>query len=249
MIRDCEELGVLARRPHALGDVLFMDERTAALASYHRNNVVHLFVLPALVAATFNNRYEVGAERIADLVARLYPCLRNELYLRSHEGTLDAEVARLVDAMVSMGLLERNGQRLTRSSAAGAQLRLCAQIVQPFLERYYLGVAMLLGQGSGTQGRRAFVARCSDAAEQLSLIYALNSPDLFYPELFENFVEYLQSQGLAREDDDGYLAFEADMLGALATALGGMLQAQLRRTLVNLAGLAVTYPSGRAAGA
>lgn len=250
IVRDCEELGWLVRRPHTLGDILLMDERTAVLASYYRNNVVHVFVLPALIAATFNNRYELGRERIVGLVGRLYPCLRNELYLRLHEpDALAEEVERLSDVMVSIGLLESDGTRLSRSSTAGAQLRLCAQIVQPFLERYYLGVAVLLGQGSGAFGRRAFIVRCSEAAEQLSLIYALNSPDLFHSELFENFVEYLASEALIYEDDDGRLVFEEGSLGALATALGGMLQAQLRRTLVNLAGLAVTHPSGSAAGA
>lgn len=249
MIRDCEQLGWLSRRPHALGDILSMNERTAALASYYRNNVVHLFVLPALVAAAFNNRYELESERVVDLVMRLYPCLRNELYLRLDKVELAEEVARQIDVMVSVGLLERDGDRLSRASAAAAQLRLCAQIVQPFLERYYLGAAVLLGQGRSALGRRAFIARCSEAAEHLSLIYALNSPDLFQAELFENFVGYLEDAGLVHEDEQSRVAFDEDELGGLAAALGLMLQAQLRRTLVNLAGKAASHPSGRAAGA
>ncbi|MEO5595713.1 MAG: glycerol-3-phosphate 1-O-acyltransferase PlsB, partial [Lysobacteraceae bacterium] len=42
-----ETIGILQRTPHALGDVLWMDEATAVLQTYYRNNVLHLFVATA----------------------------------------------------------------------------------------------------------------------------------------------------------------------------------------------------------
>ncbi len=40
--------GMLERRTHPLGDVLRMDEKNAVLATYYRNNVLHLFAMPSL---------------------------------------------------------------------------------------------------------------------------------------------------------------------------------------------------------
>jgi glycerol-3-phosphate O-acyltransferase len=249
MIRECEELGWLERRRHGLGDVLGMDERTAVLASYYRNNVVHMFVLPALLASAFNNRADLSLVQIGDLVAHLYPCLRNELYLRLTDAEIEAELSKLAAAMVELRLLERAPGRLSRRQPATAQLALCAQIVLPFFERYYLGVTVLLGQGSGALRGRELIARCSEAAERLSLIYELNSPDLFQANLFENFVSYLEDSQLLHEDSEGRLAFDETPLNDLAVALGFVLPAQLKRTLTNLAGLAVAAPSSLSAGA
>jgi glycerol-3-phosphate O-acyltransferase len=119
--------------------------------------------------------------------------------------------------------------------------------VLPYFERYYLGVTVLLGQGAGALSRHDLIRRCSDAAEQLSLIYALNSPDLFQANLFDNFVSYLEDAQLLYENAEGRLAFDEGSLNELAVALGFVLPPQLKRTLINLAGLAAATPSDREA--
>jgi glycerol-3-phosphate O-acyltransferase len=45
-----EEISMLSRTAHPLGDVLSVDEDTAVLLSYYRNNVLHLFTASAWIA-------------------------------------------------------------------------------------------------------------------------------------------------------------------------------------------------------
>jgi glycerol-3-phosphate O-acyltransferase len=241
MIERCEKLDWLKRRPHALGDILYMDERGAVLASYYRNNVLHLFALPSLIAAGFINRPDITPARLHSLVAELYPCLRGELYLRLDHSTLPDQVDRTIAAMLQIGLLESRAGMLVRpaeSNARAAQLRLCAEIVQPFLERYYLGILLLLTEGSGALARRELVRRCAAASEQLSLVYSLGSPDLFQAALFDTWISYLSEIGVLTEDAAGMLTFDDALLQELAGALGFVLPPRLRQTLMNLAGAA-----------
>ena len=249
MIAHCERMQWLARRSHALGDVLHMDERRAVLASYYRNNILHLFVLPSLIAAAFINRAELTPTRLKSLVAELYPCLRSELFLSLSRADLGTEVERVTDAMLELGLLESRPGMLTRppeATSRAAQLRLCAEIVQPFVERYYLSVALLLGQGRGVLTAAELVKRCRAASEQLALVYSLNSPDLFQASLFDNWVAFLQESGMLVEAAAGALTYDEPMLEELAGALAFVLPAQLRQTLVNLAGAAARPLSGNA---
>ena len=245
-IRQSESLGWLERKRHPLGDILRMHERTAILASYFRNNIVHLFVLPGLLAAAFANRNHLTWREVEGLVANLHACLRKELYLSP--GTLARRLKALRDAMEELGLLEQRNDTWASNPSTAAQLELCAQIVRPFLERYYLGVAVLLGQGSGRLRRVDFIARCSEAAEQLALIYSLHSPDLFQTGLFDNLVSYLEERGVLSQSSQGVLSFETAMLDELANMLGKVLPPQLRRTLLNLAGTASLNPSSAVAG-
>jgi glycerol-3-phosphate O-acyltransferase len=247
MIARCERMQWLKRRSHALGDVLYMDERRAVLASYYRNNILHAFVLPALIAAAFINRVELAPSRLKSLIAELYPCLRSELYLRLAGAALEEETEVVIDAMLELGLLESRPGALTRpadASSRSAQLRLTAEIVQPFLERYYLTVVLLLGQGSGVLASRELVARCRAASEQLALIYSLNSPDLFHAGLFDNWVSYLVDAGTLRVAPDGTLKFDREDLEELAGCLAFALPVGMKLTLQNLAGAVVETPSG-----
>jgi len=247
MIERCERMRWLSRRPHELGDVLYMDERHAVLASYYRNNIVHLYALPALVAAGFVNRSELTAARLRTLVAELYPCLKGELFLRLGRAELEEATDAVVAAMVELGSLDVRAGVLVRpadGSPRAGQLRLCAEILQPFIERYYLCVSLLLAAGSGVLRAAELVRRCRAASEQLALIYALNSPDLFQAELFDTWVEYLRGAALLGEDSGGVLSFDEGVLAELAAALGFVLPAGLRQTLVSLAGTAAPPPSG-----
>ena len=47
IVRYCEQFGFLKRKPHKLGDILYLEEKDAILLSYFRNNVAHLFALPS----------------------------------------------------------------------------------------------------------------------------------------------------------------------------------------------------------
>jgi glycerol-3-phosphate O-acyltransferase len=247
MIAQCERLRWLSRRVHPLGDVLYMDERRAVLASYYRNNIIHFFALPSLLAAAFINRAELSVTRLQSLVTELYGCLRAELYLRLAGPELEDGIERAVAAMLALGLLEDRSGLLVRpadSSARAAQLRLCAEIVQPFLERYYLCVQLLLCAGRHALTRAELVRRCKAASERLALIYSLNSPDLFQSDLFANWIGFLEQSGIVSGNES--LAFDEPTLAELAGALGFALPPRLRQTLVHLASAATPPASGEA---
>ena len=55
MIRHCDSLRMLYRQSHPLGDIVGMSESTAVLSSYYRNNVLHLLLMPSLLASAFLN--------------------------------------------------------------------------------------------------------------------------------------------------------------------------------------------------
>ena len=48
-----EKLNVIKRTAHPLGDVVSMSEHEAVLMTYFRNNVQHLFAIPASIACCF----------------------------------------------------------------------------------------------------------------------------------------------------------------------------------------------------
>ncbi len=50
-----EEIGLITRTQHPLGDVLGVEGDQAVLLSYFRNNVLHVFILPALIACVSRN--------------------------------------------------------------------------------------------------------------------------------------------------------------------------------------------------
>ncbi len=233
-----EQMGMLERRKHPLGDVLRMVEQNAVLATYYRNNVLHLFALPALVACAFLNNPAMRPEDIQRLVWRVYPYIRQELYLRWREDELPGVVDGVLAALARQGLLERapDGtvwRRPTTGSAEAVRLSVLAQAAIQTIERYYLAIALLLHSGRSTLTAEALEQRCVAMAQRMSMLYGLAAPEFFDRAMFRNFIDLLRSRGVIRNDGEGRLTYDEALL-AVAEDARIVLSEQIRNSILQV---------------
>lgn len=238
IVQHGEQLQVLQRQTHPLGDVLSMTENKAILATYFRNNVLHLMVLPSAIASCFLSNRSVRTEDIQRLSWRLYPYVRDELFLRWSEEELPQVVLDTLRMLGTHGLLESmdDGATWTRpkvGSAAAVQLSVLAQMSMQIIERYYLSVALLLRAGSGKISQDALEQQCFLMAQRMSLLYELNSPDFFDKSLFKNFYDLLRKRGVLGVNAEGRLTY-TDMLFAVADDAQLVLHEQIRNSVLQV---------------
>jgi glycerol-3-phosphate O-acyltransferase len=238
IIRYGEQLGLLERRPHPLGDVLRMDERNAVLATYYRNNVLHLFAMPSLVACAFLNNSVMRHEDIQRLLWRVYPYVRAELCLRWREDELPGVVDGVLAALARRGLLERDAEgsvwrRTTTGSAEAVRLSVLAQATIQTVERYYLAIALLLRAGRSTVTLDALEQRCVAMAQRMTMLYGLAAPEFFDKAMFRDFIELLRQRGVIRLDGDGRLTYD-DALLAVAQDARVVLSEQIRNSILQV---------------
>ncbi len=238
IIRCGEQMGMLERRAHPLGDVLRMAERNAVLATYYRNNVLHLFALPSLVACAFLNNPAMRHEDIQRLVWRVYPYIRQELFLRWREEELPGVVDGVLEALAAQGLLERVGdgtiwRRPPTGSAEAVRLSVLAQATIQTIERYYLAIALLLRAGPSVLATDALEQRCVAMAQRMSMLYGLAAPEFFDRAMFRDFIELLRQRGVIRQDGEGRLTFD-DALLAVAEDARIVLSEQIRNSILQV---------------
>jgi glycerol-3-phosphate O-acyltransferase len=238
IIRYGEQMGLIERRPHPLGDVLRMDERNAVLATYYRNNVLHLFAMPSLVACAFLNNSAMRHEDIQRLIQRVYPYVRAELCLRWREGELPGVVDGVLAALAQLGLLEREAEgsvwrRSTTGSAEAVRLSVLAQATIQTIERYYLAIALLLRAGRGNLTPDALEQRCVAMAQRMSMLYGLAAPEFFDRAMFRDFIELLRQRGMIRLDGDGRLDHD-DALLSVAQDARIVLSEQIRNSILQV---------------
>ncbi|MGO9632588.1 MAG: glycerol-3-phosphate 1-O-acyltransferase PlsB [Steroidobacteraceae bacterium] len=223
MIRYAESMGMIERQPHPLGDIMRMSADSAVLATYYRNNILHLFAMPSLLACCFIGNTRMSSVDIQRLVWRVYPFIRAELALRWPEADIGAATDSLLEAFVRSKLLQVNEdrsewQRPAPTSLEAIQLSLLAQATIQTVERYYLVIALLLKAGSGNIGQQALEQRCHLMAQRMSLLYGLNSPEFFDRSLFRNFIELLCRREVITASAGGTLTFGEPLLGVAADA-------------------------------
>jgi glycerol-3-phosphate O-acyltransferase len=235
MIKHGERMRLLQRLKHPLGDVMQMSEETAVLMTYFRNNVMHLLALPSLIACTFLNNRTMTTADIQRLLWRIYPYVRDELFLRWSEPQMGAVALEVLEDLANHGLLDRadatTWRRPPTGSAEAVQLSVLAHITVQIIERYYLVIAVLLKAGSGRVSQTVLESQCQLMAQRMSLLHELNSPEFFDKTLFKNFVDLLRDRKVLTVNGDGRLCY-GDNFAGIADDAQLVLQEQIRNSVL-----------------
>jgi glycerol-3-phosphate O-acyltransferase len=230
------ELKVITIDRQRSGNIVRMGPEHAVLATYYRNNVLHLFALPSLIACCFLSNAMMRTEDVLRLASRIYPYIAAELFLPWNEDEVPAVFTEMLAAMAQRGLLIREGDLWYRPapvSAAAMQLSLLAQSMIQTIERYYLAIALLIRSGSGVITQKLLEEDCQLMAQRMTALYGLNSPEFFDPSLFESFIDLLRGRDVVRADENGRLTFDDVLLRVEADAQL-VLSEQLRHSILQV---------------
>jgi glycerol-3-phosphate O-acyltransferase len=233
-----ESMKVLQRQPHRLGDLARMSDEGAVLMTYYRNNVLHLFALPSLIACAFISNAVVPTADIQRLAWRIYPYISAELFLKWSEEELPAAVDAMLQALARQGVLEpvEGGlawRRPAPTSPRAVQLSLLAQATIQTIERYYLAIALLLQAGSGTLTAKGLSERCQLMAQRIGMLYGFNSPEFADRAMFDNFIGLLLEREVLKAGEGGVLLYD-EVLARVAADAEFVLSEQIRHSILQV---------------
>ncbi|UXY51724.1 glycerol-3-phosphate 1-O-acyltransferase PlsB [Pseudomonas tohonis] len=238
LIQYVQSMNLLAEQKDALGKILYLDEQNAVLMTYYRNNVLHIFALPALLASFFQSSGRSSREQILRYTRALYPYLQAELFIRWNLDELDAVVDQWLAAFVEQGLLKFENDTYVRPAPSSRQfvlLTLLSRAIAQTLQRFYMAIALLLNAGQNQLTAEELEDLCTVMAQRLSILHGLNAPEFFDKSLFRHFIQTLLDQRVLRQDDAGKLSYHP-ALGDLAEgAAKRVLPAEIRLSIRQVA--------------
>jgi glycerol-3-phosphate O-acyltransferase len=233
-----QSMELLATQKDPLGKIYYLDENNAVLMTYYRNNVLHIFALPALLASFFQSSARISREQILRFSRALYPYLQSELFIRWSLDELDAVVDQWLAAFVEQGLLRFEDGVYLRPAPSSRQfvlLTLLSRTIAQTLQRFYMAIALVLNAGQNALSAEELEDLCTVMAQRLSILHGLNAPEFFDKSLFRHFIQTLLNEGVLRQDEAGKLSHH-ELLGDLAEgAAKRVLPAEIRLSIRQVA--------------
>lgn len=235
VIEYVEKTGLLLRQHHDLGDVLRITPKQSIMMTYFRNNVVHYYALPSLVASCFITKRELSDEKVLKTVKEILPFIKTELTISMDENDIEEETHKVINALLDMGLLVRHWhtnelRRPVSTSFKAMQLRVLAQSVKSMLERYYMGVFLLNANQEQPLSLEDFEASMVSFTQRMSMLYDLNSPDYSDKNLFKGFLDTLIKNKLVTITESGRI-LATDKLACFTNTTKVTLDQQVRHSI------------------
>ena len=205
VVRYAEDFKLLDRVSHPLGDILQVAPAQAHKLAYFRNNVLHAFAMPALLACLISQNERLEPPELARVARQLYVFMRGELHLASQREQIDARIAACLEALRAAGLARAHGPWLTPpdpSTRESVALHSLANTIRLSIERYVLAAATLVRSGSGVLAARELEEYCCLLAQRLSLLHETGGPEFCDPAVLRAIIDTLIASGMVTVIDE-----------------------------------------------
>jgi glycerol-3-phosphate O-acyltransferase len=211
------KLKLIKRVKHVLGDIIAIEDGQAILLTYFRNNILHAYVLPSLIAAMVEHNGKISQGDLINVIRTLYPFLKAELYLKWQTDEIKEQICNYVQGLVEAHLITIDEQGNLCSPAPNSeqhnQLVVLAAPVKQSIERYYMTLALITQRGSGNISTKQVEDLSHLLGQRLSVLYEFNSPEFFDKALFQSFIKVLTQQGYISNNEDGAIVFDEQFKG------------------------------------
>lgn len=187
----------LNRKQHQFGTIVSASPEQSIFLTYNANNVLHVFAIPSLVARFIRTRRRSQFDEVLEFLQQLYPYLQSEMYLPWQEDELPVLLDQVVNSLVNLSIVIRDGNALITPAPESREynyLQDVACITDATLERFYIVLAQLKSGPGGSTGQ--LESSAAGIAEQLCVLYGINSPDFFDKSLFATFLATLKRQNV-----------------------------------------------------
>lgn len=225
LVKHAESLNKFLIESDTMGDIISLDRHQSILMTYYRNNIIHLFALPSLVAQMLIRQRELSITDIQKNVAIIYPFLKKELFLSYPEDTLEEVVANIISELERQGMIMVKDNEVTINQSNSQPLMLLGRTISETLQRYSIALNLLVENPD--LDKSELEQKSQDIAQRLGRLHGINAPEFFDKGVFASMFATLKQQ--AYLDSDGNCDLEKTTV--FAKLLYSMLYPEVRLTI------------------
>ncbi|MEZ8246180.1 glycerol-3-phosphate 1-O-acyltransferase [Vibrio splendidus] len=225
LVKHAESLNKFLIESDSMGDIISLDRHQSILMTYYRNNIIHLFALPSLIAQMTIRQHGLTIDTIQENVAAIYPFLKKELFLSYDEDQLESVVANIIEELVGQGMLVVSDNQVTINQSNSQALMLLGRTISETLQRYSIALNLLVENPD--LDKSDLEQKSQDIAQRLGRLQGINAPEFFDKGVFASMFATLKQQQYL--DNDGNCDLEKTQ--QFAKLLYSMLYPEVRLTI------------------
>ncbi|PMJ90328.1 glycerol-3-phosphate 1-O-acyltransferase PlsB [Vibrio sp. 10N.261.55.A7] len=192
LVTHAESLDKFVIDSDAMGSIVSLDRHQSVLMTYYRNNIIHLFAIPSLIAQMLIRSRQLPLSEIESRVAKIYPFLKQELFLSIEEEALSDVVNAYIEELSRQGHVCIDGDNVAINQANTQVLMLLGRTITETLQRY--AIALNLLSTNPELGKADLEKRSQDIAQRLGRLHGINAPEFFDKGVFSAMFNTLKQE-------------------------------------------------------
>ncbi len=184
------------------GEIITIKEKERTLFTYYRNNVIHLFAVPSLIATHVLQQGKTTVAQVTELVKEIYPLFACEWFMADMPSDY---VSRILAQMAEEGLIILDGEHISRVTqpVQFGQLEMLSRIGELTLQRYAIVAGLI--KRSQVISRAQLEKDSHTLATRMGTLHGIKSPEFFDKKVLTSLINGMRDAGLLESDEQNNL--------------------------------------------
>jgi glycerol-3-phosphate O-acyltransferase len=204
----------------SFGSLVSLSETANLEMRYYRNNILHTYVVPAMVCRLLDKHSKISKDELVKKVQDLTALLKEDLYLYQDAFQVEQQALTVLTVLENMGIVKQSKAEflsLTDDTVLLSQVHAIAECIDESLQR--LAIVTSLISRLGPLSKRDLETKVVAIAKRLSVLNNINAPEFIDKRAQATLIATIREQGYIDMNDDGLLIASETMADIKATVI------------------------------
>ena len=204
----------------SFGSLVSLSDTANLEMRYYRNNILHTYVVPALVCRLLDKHNKISQDELIAKVQALHALLKTDLYLYQDNEQVAKQTQQVLIALQDNDIAKQSKASfwsLTDDIPLLSQVHAMAECIDESLQR--LAIITSLATRLAPLSKRDLETKVVAIAKRLSVLNNINAPEFIDKRAQSTLIASIREQGYIEVDGDGLLIVSESMADIKATVI------------------------------
>jgi glycerol-3-phosphate O-acyltransferase len=184
----------------SFGNLISLTDTASVEMRYYRNNILHTFVLPALVCRLLDRHNKISQEQLINKVQSLMALLKEDLYLYQDGEKVEEQTLQVLSALKEIEIVKQSKagfwsltETIFENTALLTKVHTMAECIDESLQR--LTIIASLACRLAPLSKRELETKVVDIAKRLSVLNNINAPEFIDKKAQATLISSMREQG------------------------------------------------------
>ena len=233
LINDAISLNKVTVSEDDLGAVISLGESAALEMSYYRNNIIHAFILPALVCRLLDHSTKLSKDTLVEQVQTLILIIKPEFFLWQEEADVAEQVQQVLAFLENQSIAKQSKAgfwSLIDDTETLSKVKLLSECAEATVQRLVIVTHLL--QLFSPLTKSALEEKMVVMAKRLAILNNIHAPEFIDKKAQSSLVNHMKSLSYIEANDDG-LFIVNEKLKALSESLKSLVDIKVIQTITD----------------
>ena len=232
LLDDVISLNKVTVNRDSYGDIISLSEKATLEMRYYRNNILHSYILPALICRLLDRHNKINLETLLEQIQRIMSLVKTDLFLWQNENEVNQQTDQVIEHLLKEGLITQSKAgffSVVSDGPLNSNIRLLGECVNETVQRFTI-ICSLINRFSPIN-KNDLEDKVVAIAQRLSVLNGINAPEFVDKKAQGTLINSMIEQSYINKDEEGKLV-DSSTLGLLKSSVTQLVDIEVLQSII-----------------